>query len=115
MEKIEIFPDLPKLEYLNLRETKIASIEEVKKLELTENLKELNMLGTPLADELADGIKKEFILLLPEIDLEKVNKDPVTQEDHKEAEELQQERIREEEERKRAAAAEAEGEGKQDE
>lgn len=71
------------------------------------------MLGTPLADELADGIKKEFILLLPEIDFEKINKEPVTSEDHKEAEELKQERIREEEERKRAA--EAEGEEKQDE
>ena len=113
IEKFDLVPDLPQLEYLNLRETKIATLEEVKKFELLEHLKVLHMQGTPLGDELGDSIKKEFILALPDTDFEKINKDPVTPEDHKEAEDLKQERIREEEERRRNA--EGEGEGKADE
>jgi len=113
IEKFEEFPDLPQLEYFNLRETKIATVEDVKKVEVLENLIILNLLGTPIADDLGDGIKKELILLLPDLYLEKVNKEALTAEDHQEAEELKQERIKEEEEKKRAA--EAEGEEKPDE
>lgn len=71
------------------------------------------MQASPVSDELGDGIKKELILLFPEIEFEKINKDALTQEDYTEAEELRQERIREEEEKRRAA--EAEGEEKADE
>jgi len=112
IEKFELFPDLSELEYLNLRETKLEKLEDVQKLEILENLTCLNLLGTPIGDELGDGIKKEFILLFPQLYLEKVNKEPITDEDHKEAEELKEERIREEEERRRA---EAEGEDKENE
>jgi Leucine-rich repeat (LRR) protein len=114
IEKFDAFPDLQGLEYLNLRETKIASLEDVKKLEILQNLIYLNMLGTPVADDLADGIKKEFILLFPDLYLEKVNKEALTPEDFQEAEELKQERIREEEEKKRQAEAEGEGEAKEE-
>ena len=75
-------------------------------------MKFLNLQGSPISDELADGIKKELILALEDVDFEKINKEDVTDEDHKEAEELRQERIKEEEERLKA---EAEGENKGDE
>ena len=116
IEKIELFPKLPKLEYLNLRESKLASIEDIKKVEVLGNLTTLSFQGSPVADDLGAGLKKELILLFPDLYLEKINKEPVTQEDHQEAEELKQERILEEEEKRRAAeAAEAEGEGKPNE
>lgn len=116
--ELEVFdevPELPCLEYLNLRESKIATLEEVKKLETLKNMTYVNLLGTPVGDELADGIKKEFILAFPNHDFETVNKEKVTDEDHTEAEELKQERIKEEEEARRAAEAEAEGENQGDE
>lgn len=111
LEILELVPDLPRLEYLNLRETKIASLEEIKKLHVLENLIYLNLLKTPVSDDLADGVKKELILALPDLDLEKVNKELITDEDRKEAEELREERIKEEEERIRQEQAKAEGEG----
>ncbi|CAI2376149.1 unnamed protein product [Moneuplotes crassus] len=108
IEKFESFPNLPELEYLNLRETKIEKLEDAKQLEILENLSTVNFLGTPLGDELADGIKKEFILVFPDLYLEKVNKEVITDEDHKEAEELKAERKAEEEEKRRQAEAEGE-------
>ena len=71
------------------------------------------MQASPISDELGEGVKKEMILLFPEIEFDKINKEPLTPEDYQEAEELKQERIREEEEKRRAA--EAEGEEKGDE
>lgn len=113
IEKFEFFPDLPKLEYLNLRESKLALVEDLKKVEILENLTSLNFIGAPVTDELKDGVKKELILLFPDLYLEKINKELITEEDYQEAEELKQERIKEEEEKRRAA--EGEGEGKADE
>ena len=72
IEAFDLVPDLPNLEYLNLRETKIASIEQIKKLEVLTNLRFLNLIGTPLAEELGENIKKEIILALEDLSLEKV-------------------------------------------
>mmetsp|Transcript_24950 Transcript_24950/g.27614 ORF Transcript_24950/g.27614 Transcript_24950/m.27614 type:complete len:148 (+) Transcript_24950:503-946(+) len=112
IEKFDLFPDLPALEYLNLRETKLDKTEEIQKLEILESLTSINLLGTPIGDELSEGIKKEFILLFPQLYLETINKTGITDEDHTEAEELKQERIKEEDDKRKA---EAEGEGKEDE
>jgi len=79
-----------------------------KKLEILESLTSINISGTPLADELGNGIKKEFILLFPQLYLVTVNKDAITKEDHQEAEELKNERIAEEEEKRKLAEAEGE-------
>lgn len=110
-------PDLPSLEYLNLRETKLEKQEEIKYLETLKKLGILNMLGTPLEENLGDGFKKEALILLEDLSLTKFNKEEVTPDDVQEAKELKQERIKEEEEKRKeeeerareAALAEAEG------
>ena len=44
------FPHLPKLQYLNLRENQIASLQEIKKLPL--HIRKINFLANPLTEEL---------------------------------------------------------------
>lgn len=88
-------------------------MEQIKKLEVLSNLRILNLLGTPLAEELGENVKKEIILALEDLSLEKINKLEVTDADYRDAQELKQERIREEEEKLRAAQAK-EGEGDAD-
>lgn len=68
------------------------------------------MLGTPLTEELGENVKKEIILTLEDLSLEKINKSEVTPDDIREAQELKLERIREEEEKRKAAEGK-EGEG----
>lgn len=49
IDKIEEeLPELPELEYLNLRETKISTLDNLKNVSQFPNLKDLNILQTPL-------------------------------------------------------------------
>lgn len=59
------------------------------------------MLQTPLADEKADGIKKEVLLALEGHKFKMINKDEVVKEDYEDAVALKEQRRQEEEERKR--------------
>lgn len=44
------FPHLPNLKHLNVRENQLASLKELQKI--SQNIKSINFLANPLADEL---------------------------------------------------------------
>lgn len=50
------FPHLPSIQYLNLRENQIGSINELKKLPL--HIRQLNIMANPLTEELGENLKK---------------------------------------------------------
>lgn len=109
---LESFPDLPSLNYLNLRETKLENQDVVASLKHLKTLADLNLLGTPLEENVGDKLKKEVLILLEGLKLKRLNKDEVTEDDYQEAKELKEERIKEEEERrKEAELAKQEAEG----
>lgn len=115
-------PDLPTLEYLNLRENKIENLKEVAFLAILGNLKDLNLKETPLEEGVEGDLKKEVLILLEKLSLKKFNKDEVAPEDVQEAIELKNERIKEaeekriqEEEERREAELEAEKEKENEE
>lgn len=115
-------PDLPALEYLNLRENKIENLKEVAFLAILGNLKDLNLKETPLEEGVEGDLKKEVLILLEKLSLKKFNKDEVAPEDVQEAIELKNERIKEaeekriqEEEERREAELEAEKEKENEE
>lgn len=103
-------PIFSNLEYLNLRETKIEDVKEIHRLEMYCRVADINLLGTPLEESLADGLKKEVLIILPGSKLTRFNKEEVLPEDYTEAVELAAERAKEAEEKRLAdieAAAEA--------
>ena len=91
------------LKYLDLNQTKIEKLEELNTLTKFINLKDLNLQETPLEETLADGLKKEILIILEDLKITIFNKEEVTEEDYTEAKELKMERIKEEEERRREA------------
>ena len=112
IESLDETPDFPSLEYLNLRENKIENVAEIGKLAHLKTLKELNMLGTPVADDKGDDFGKEVIILNGETKFVKINKEETTPELFEEANALKAERKAAEEEAAKAAAeAAAAGEG----
>ena len=78
-------PDLPSLEHFNLRETKIESIAQIAKFWILGALKRLNLLQTPLAEEKADGIKKEILLAIEGHKFSFINKEEIVKEDYEDA------------------------------
>lgn len=85
-------PHLPKLEHLNLRETKIDNIKEISKLRNLWQLQKLNLLQTPLTDEKGDGIKKEVILSIEGHKFKMINKEEIVKEDYEDAIALKEQR-----------------------
>lgn len=88
---------------MNLRETQIENMDEVKKLVRFNILKILNLLATPATDGVGAGMKKETLILMDVLKLKKINKEEVTPEDVKEAADEKKERKRQEEEAKKEA------------
>lgn len=94
------------MNYVNLRETSIETLDEVKKLIRFNTMKYLNLLGTltihhigtPVTDATGPGIKKELLIIFEVLKLKKINKEEVTVEDLKEVDEEKKERQRLEEE-----------------
>jgi hypothetical protein len=79
------------------------------------SLLDLNVTGTPVAEEVAAGLKKELLVACPDLKFNRFNKEDVAEEDFTEAEEERKERRRKEEEDRlaaEAAAKEAAEEGK---
>ena len=106
-------PVLPNLEHLDLSNTKIASQDMFKNLMGYTKLRVLIMMGTPLAEELADRFKPE-VLIAVGTDLKQLktlNEDEVADEDYQGANDERQERAKAkkeaEEEAARAAAEKA--------
>lgn len=92
-------PDLPALNYLNLRETKLVNFAELEKLDrYSKTLTQINCLTTPLYDEMGEAVRKNIIMVYPT--MKRINKVPVEQEEVEEALKELKER-KEEEERKR--------------
>ena len=73
------------------------------------NLKSLNMLGNPIADDKGGDFKKEVLILLHEKlpKLKMINKEEVTQENIEEAKAEKIERIKQAEEERKQAEEEA--------
>lgn len=79
----ESLPSLPALKYLNLRENPIPATSELVKLSAFPGLKRLHVQGGPLAEEVGDNLKKEILIVLP--NLLDVNKEEVTPEEKEDA------------------------------
>jgi hypothetical protein len=78
-----LLPKLPALEHLDIGANLIEAPTDggISKLECySTTLKVLILAGNPFADALADGIKKEVLLTIPNIKM--VNDEEVTEEDH---------------------------------
>lgn len=71
------FPQLPSLQYLNLRENQISKIDLLKGISLS--VKSLNLLANPLSEELGDNTKKEIWMKYRQY--QRVNKSEVTGEE----------------------------------
>ena len=97
----EGWTDLPSLEYLNLRETKVENFKtHLETLTILKKLKDLNVKETPMEENTEGDLKKEVLIILETLSLARFNKDEVTPEDVQEAQDLKNERIKEEEERR---------------
>jgi hypothetical protein len=69
-------PDLPLLNYINLRETKIRTLAEVSKLiKYLPSLHIFSCQDSPIFEEVPDNLKKEIVMILPF--LKKINKEIV--------------------------------------
>lgn len=88
----ESLPELPTLEYLNLTENKIADVKSLKPLTAFVTLKNLNVKGTPLGEDLGDNVKKEVLIVIPRLDV--ICKEEITNEDREDAVAEAQERHR---------------------
>ena len=82
-----------------MRENPLSKIEEVRKLNRLSCLSRLNLKETGLAEEFADKVKIEVLLVLPKIEV--LDKEEITEEDREEVQ-------NEAEERKRKAQEEEE-------
>lgn len=93
-------PDLPLLNYINLRENKIRSLAEVSRLkQYSKSLHIFSCQDSPIFEEVTDNLKKEIVMLLPF--LKKINKEVVEQEEVDDAlKELNDRKIEEENKRR---------------
>lgn len=101
---------MPALENLDLSNNKLADKACLLALKQYPNLLTLKFEGCPFADELADAIKSEILVEVPELTkLKMVGEDEVTEEDVQAAKETREERrkAKEEAEREAREAAEA--------
>lgn len=86
MAKIEEVFNGPKLEYINLRDNAKLTADGLEKLCGFKLLSKVNMQGCPAAD--SDDFKKDLLIATENIDLKKINKEDVTDEDRQEAKDL---------------------------
>lgn len=100
-ESIDQIPDLPGLEELDLSGCPLSKLEDIEKLKTLPSLVQLNLAETPLAEEKGDDLKKEILILLDELNLEKINGDDITAEEREEAMNEKKERIKAAEEAKK--------------
>jgi Leucine-rich repeat (LRR) protein len=79
IEKIELVPDLPQLESLNLDENQITDCKQIASLEPMSSVTILSLKGNPCAEEKGDDFKKEVLMQLIEMkQLKTVNEEEVT-------------------------------------
>ena len=90
-----------------MRESAIEKVAELAKLETLSALKDLNILGNPVAEEVGDGLKKEVLVAGPKFRFIKFNKEELGEDEIAEAEEERKERARKAEEDRLAAEAAA--------
>ena len=112
LDSLNNIPDMPCLEELNLDGNAITSLDELAKLGHLSKLVKLSMVGTPLAEEKGDDLKKEILIALMDKMklLKELNGEPFDEELMKDAKETKEARIQEAIEAKKAAdeaAAEA--------
>ena len=81
LENLNDLPDLPSLERFDCGSNEITTIAELPKLAVFRRLKDLLMLGTPLADEKGDDMKLEVLIALDELSIRTVNEEEVVGED----------------------------------
>ena len=116
METIEEFPKLLALEWLSLEENKIEKADQLQHLKGLSSLKTLNMTGNPWVDEKGDDFKKEVLIELDNLPIQKVNGDDgeVTQEDRDDAKAEKEQRIKDAEEARLAALEKQDGSEKEE-
>ena len=85
LERIDVstLPILPALKYLNIRENPVTTTAELAKLGGFAGLQKLHVQGGPLAEEVGDNLKKEVLIVLPNLLV--VNKEEVTPEEKEDA------------------------------
>lgn len=107
LETLDEIPDLPALEELHLNGCPLANIKDLGKLKTLRNLTSLNVAETPLAEAAGDNLKKEILILLDDLNLQKINGEDVTNEERVEAINEKKERIKAAEEARKQAEADA--------
>ena len=97
------------LQYLNLRENQIATMQELLVLEKFPNLQSLNLNGNPVTEEKGGDLKKEIIIQSwgKFEQLKRLNKEEITAEELEEIKNERLERIKAAEEAAREAAEKA--------
>ena len=92
--------DLPKLKYINLRETGFKDLPSLSQLASIISLEKLSFIGTPLEGEVSD-LKTEVLMIINHLKLLGKDTEEITQEEREAAiEALKQRRIEEEEKRR---------------
>lgn len=91
------------MQYLNLRANKMAKLDNVKELKSLTTLTYLNVMETPVHEEVADGLKKELLILFHHTikGIKMINKEEVEPEEVDDAIATEKERIAEAEEQRR--------------
>ncbi|XP_078578224.1 leucine-rich repeat-containing protein 23-like [Branchiostoma floridae x Branchiostoma japonicum] len=74
------------LQYLNLRGNQIMTVKEVEKLHHLNRLRTLSLAGNPLAEEEAEHYVLDALSYIPSLD--RIDKNPISEEDRSEAEAL---------------------------
>ncbi|XP_065061011.1 leucine-rich repeat-containing protein 23-like [Rhopilema esculentum] len=93
IEKLDGFSEeMANLQYLNLRQNNISELSEVTKLKCLPMLRALVLLENPVCME--NGYRIEVLILLRR--LERLDKDPINEEERQEAEEIYEQRRQEE-------------------
>jgi hypothetical protein len=100
---------LPGLEEISMAQCGITNIAELGKLAIYKNLKRVSVAETPLAEEQADSLKQEALILLDGLQIDMFNGEEVTQEEIDDAKQTKADRIKAAEE-ERLAKEEAERE-----
>jgi len=99
LDKFKGIPNLPAIKYLNLRENKVTDIKEFEKLKALPTLEAFTALQNPCSDEIGEAFRKQIIMRLPH--LSRFAKEPITNEEKKDALAEFEEMKKQEEEKKK--------------